>query len=225
MSLITFIRDLQKIPEAIPAPGAVIYNAVPARLLRKPESKLARIIAEEIRSGVIVDLGSGTGYLSIEIAKRAPSAIVCGIDLSRKMVEIARNHAAGIRNVRFEIGNAASLPFEDNSVDFIVSTGSLHHWKSPAKVFDECYRVLKEGKEGWIFDGCSDFHKDQADKLIPEYGFSRYKVLSIVLKFHSFSREEYRTKIKAILDRTKFKGCYHMELVDIWMKISIKKCG
>jgi len=34
-----------------------------------------------------------------------------------------------------------------------------------------------------------------------------------------------RVKIKAILDRTKFKGCYHMELVDIWMKISIKKCG
>ena len=65
MSLVTFIRDLQKIPEAIPAPGAIIYNAVPARLLQKPESKLAQIIVEEIKSGTIIDLGSGTGYLSI----------------------------------------------------------------------------------------------------------------------------------------------------------------
>lgn len=223
MSLRTFIRDLQKIPEGIPAPGAIVYNALAARLLRKPESKLAQIIAEEIKSGITVDLGSGTGYLSIEIAKGTPGVKVCGIDLSWKMVEIARNHAAGIENVRFEIGNAAKLSFENNSVDFIVSTGSLHHWKSPVKVFDECYRVLKDGKEGWIFDGCSDFAKDQADKLIHEYGFLRYKVLSIVLKFHGFSRQEYRTKIKAILDQTKFKGCYQMELVDLWMRITIKK--
>jgi len=65
------------------------------------------------------------------------------------MVEIARNHAVGIENIRFEIGNAADLPFEDNLLDFIVSTGSLHHWKSPVKVFDECYRVLRERKDGY----------------------------------------------------------------------------
>ena len=68
MSLTGFIRDLQKINEAIPAPGAVVYNALPARLLKKPEKKLAQIIVEKISKGTIVDLGSGTGYLSIEIA-------------------------------------------------------------------------------------------------------------------------------------------------------------
>jgi len=78
-------------------------------------------------------------------------------------------------------------------------------------------------KEGWIYDGCSDFAKGQADKLIREYGFFRYKALSIVLKFHGFSREEYRTKIKAILDQIKFRDCYQMELVDMWMKITVKK--
>ena len=147
-----------------------------------------------------MDLGSGTGYLAIEIAKAAPRTTVCGIDLSKKMVEIATRHSAGLVNVRFELGNAANLPFEDNSIDFIVSTGSFHHWKSPVKVFDECFRVLKIGKEGWIFDGCSDFPRDQDVKLISEYGFLRYKVLSIALKFHGFGRVEYQTKIKSILD-------------------------
>ena len=225
MSLITFIRDLQKIPEKIPAPGAVLYNAIPARLLHKPEYKLAQIIAEKIESGTIIDLGSGTGYLSIQIAKSSPNVMIYGIDLSKKMVEISRNHAAGIENVRFELGNATRLPFENNSVDFIVSTGSLHHWKYPVNVFDECYRVLKQGGEGWIFDGYADSPKDQADQFKGEFGFFRYKILSIVLKFHGFSGNEYRSKIKNILDQTRFKNHYQMEPIDMWMKIAIKKEG
>jgi len=223
MSLITFIRDLQRIPEKIPAPGAILYNAIPAKLLHKPEYKLAQIIAEKIAGGTIIDLGSGTGYLSIEIAKIAPDVKIYGIDLSRKMVDISRRHAKGIQNVRFELGNAAKLPFKNNSVDFVVSTGSLHHWKYPVKVFDECYRVLKQGGEGWIFDGYSDFPKDQAEQFKGEFGFFRYRVLSIVLRFHGFSGDEYRTKIKIILDQTKFKDCYQMEPMDMWMKIAIRK--
>ena len=223
MSLTEFIRDLQKIPEEIPAPCAIIYNALPSRLLKKPQKKLAQTITEQIKSGTIVDVGSGTGYLAIEIAKAAPSAKVWGIDLSKKMVEIARRHAAGLANVRFEHGNATNLPFAENSVDFIVSTGSLHHWKHPVKIFDECFRVLKNGKEGWIFDGCSDFPKKQDDNLISEHGFLHYKILRFILKFHGFSRCEYRTKVKSILDQSKFKDSYKMELTDMWMKIAVKK--
>jgi ubiquinone/menaquinone biosynthesis C-methylase UbiE len=71
-----------------------------------------------------------------------------GIDLSKKMVDISRSHAKGIENVRFELGNAIKLLFEVDLVDFVVSTGYLHHWKYPAKVFDECYRILKQVGEG-----------------------------------------------------------------------------
>jgi len=223
MSLITFIRDLQRLPERIPYPGAILYNAIPAKLLKKPEHHLAQIIAEKISSGTIVDLGSGTGYLSIEIAKIAPRVNVYGIDLSRKMIDISRRHAKGIQNVRFELGNASMLPFKNNSIDFVVSTGSLHHWRYPIKVFDECYRVLKQGGEGWVCDGYPDFLKDQAGQIKGEFGSFRYKVLSVVLRFHGFSRDEYRTRITGILDQTKFKGCYQMEPIDMWMKIAIKK--
>ncbi|HIH36400.1 MAG TPA: class I SAM-dependent methyltransferase [Methanocellales archaeon] len=223
MSLTEFIRDLQKIPEGIPAPGAILYNALPARFLKKPQKKLAQTITEQIENGTVVDVGSGTGYLAIEIAKAEPRSNVCGIDVSKKMVEIARRNAEGLANVRFEYGNATDIPFADDSVDFIVSTGSLHHWKRPIKIFDECFRVLKEGKEGWILDGCSDFSKNQANSLISEHGFLRYKALSIAVKLHGFSNEEYQAKIKSILDQTKFKDSYKMELNGIWMKITVKK--
>jgi ubiquinone/menaquinone biosynthesis C-methylase UbiE len=174
-------------------------------------------------SGTILDLGSGTGYLSIEIAKRSPGLQVYGIDLSRQMVKIARRHARGVDNARFVFGNADGLPFEDDSVDFIVSTGSLHHWKKPAKVFDECYRVLKIGKEAWIYDGCPDAHKGQAGRIRSEYGFLLYRIGAKVAGLHGFTREEYQTVIKGMLEQTAFKDNYQMALTDIWMKITLKK--
>lgn len=215
MSLTKFIRDVQKIHEAIPTPGAIFYNAIAAKILRKPERKIAEDIVEKIGSGSIVDLGSGTGYLSIEIAKRAPGLQVYGIDLSRQMVKITRGHARDVENAQFKFGNASSLPFEDNSIDFIVSTGSLHHWKKPAKVFDECYRVLKNGREAWIYDGCVDSTR--------QYGFPRSFILRKILEAHGFTLAEYKSEIKNILEQTRFKGNYRMTQGDVWMKITLRK--
>ncbi|MBA7635038.1 2-methoxy-6-polyprenyl-1,4-benzoquinol methylase [subsurface metagenome] len=221
MSLIKSMRDI--FPEAIPMPGAIIYNAIPAKILREPESILAREVVNRIESGNLVDLGSGTGYLAIEIAKLAPRLKVYGIDLSKAMVKIARRHARTTKNVQFEHCNVAELPFMDNSMDFIVSTGSLHHWRKPVKVLNECYRVLKNGKEAWIYDGCPDIPEDETSKIVERYGFLRSKILRGLTMLHGFRRQEYETKIKNILEQTKFKDNYKMEQTDMWMKIVVSK--
>jgi ubiquinone/menaquinone biosynthesis C-methylase UbiE len=225
MSLTRFIRDLQKRYEAIPTPGAIFYNATVARLLRKPEAKIASYVAENMRNGTILDLGSGTGYLSIEIAKSSPRLQVYGIDLGRQMVKIARRHAKGVDNARFVFGNAARLPFKDSSIDLVVSTGASHHWKTPRKVFDECYRVLKTGKEAWIYDGCPEVFKNRADrrKMSKKYGSLVGRLGYRISTLHGFSLEEYQTVIKDILEQTAFKDSYQMALTDIWMKITLTK--
>ena len=178
MSLTRFIKDVLRRPEAIPTPGAIFYNATVAKVLRRPETKIANDIVEKMGDGTILDLGSGTGYLSIEIAKRSPGLQVYGIDLSRQMVKIAGRHAKGVDNARFLFGNAAKLPFKDNSMDLVISTGASHHWKAPRMVFDECYRVLKAGKEAWIYDGCPEVFNNWADrrKVNAEYGFLVYRL-------------------------------------------------
>jgi len=225
MSLTRFIKDVLRSPEAIPTLGAIFYNATVAKVLRKPETKIASYIAEKMGNGTILDLGSGTGYLSIEIARRALNLQVYGIDLSRQMVKIARRHAKGVGNVRFVFGNAAKLPFKDNSIDLVVSTGASHHWKTPRMIFDECYRVLKPGKEAWIYDGCPEVFKTRADrkKMSEKYGFLVGRLGRGVSTLHGFSLEEYRTVIKDMLEQTAFKGSYQMALTDIWMKITLKK--
>jgi ubiquinone/menaquinone biosynthesis C-methylase UbiE len=223
MSLTRFIRDVQSRFEAIPAPGAVIYNVTAARILRRPERKIVDDVVAKMDGGIMLDLGSGTGYLSIAIAKRVPRLRVCGIDLSRQMVKIARVHAKGVENAQFELGNVADLPFGDDSIDFIVSTGALHHWSAPAKVFAECYRVLKNGREAWIYDPCPEALRDGVDEAKKEYGFWGYRLFTKITELHGFTREEYEGKIKVILDRSKFKDSYQMELTDIWMKTTLKK--
>ncbi len=225
MSLTRFIKDLLRKPESIPTPGAIFYNATVAKVLRKPETKIANDVVAKMGKGTILDLGSGTGYLSIEIARKAPGLQVCGIDLSRRMVKIARRHAKGVNNAQFVFGNAAKLPFKDNSIDLVVSTGASHHWKTPRLVFEECYRILKPGQEAWIYDGCPEVFANPADrrKAKKEYGFLIGRLGYRVSTLHGFTREEYETEIKGMLEQTAFKGNYQMALTDIWMKITLRK--
>lgn len=225
MSLTKFIKDLLRKPERIPTPGAIFYNATVAKVLRKPESKIADDVIAKIGKGTVLDLGSGTGYLAIEIARKAPGLQVYGVDLSRRMVEIARRHAKGVDNAQFVFGNVARLPFKDGSIDFVVSTGASHHWKTPRLVFEECHRVLKAGGEAWIYDGYPEVFRTPADrrKLNKEYGFLIGRLGYRVSTLHGFSREEYQTVITDMLEQTAFKGNYRMALTDIWMKITLKK--
>jgi len=225
MSLTRFVKNLLRRAEAIPTPGAIFYNATVAKVLRKPEAKIANDVVEKLRSGTILDLGSGTGYLSIEIARRASSVQVYGIDLSRRMVKIARRHARGVDNAQFVFGNAARLPFKDKSIDLVVSTAASHHWRTLRSVFDECYRVLRTGGEAWIYDGCPEVFSNPADRrrLNKEYGFLISRLGYRVSTLHGFTKEEYQTEIRGMLEQTAFKGNYVMALADIWMKITLRK--
>jgi len=225
MALTKFIKDLLRKPEAIPTPGAMLYGATVTMVLRKPEAKIASEIAEKVKGGIILDLGSGPGFLSTEIARKAPGSRVCGIDLGRQMVKIAARHARGIGNVQFVFGNASRLPFKDNSIDLAVSTGVFHHLKSPRLVFEECHRVLKAGGEAWIYDGYPEVFRTPADRknLGQEYGFFVRHLGSTVSAIHGFTREEYETDIKSMLEQTGFKDSYDMAPTDIWMKITLRK--
>jgi len=141
--------------ERIPAIFASIYEKASRMVIGRYYRGVAGEIVAELREGRLLDLGTGPGYLPIEIAKRAPLVTVVGIDLSRPLIRMARKNAgrAGVlQRVRFEVGNAARLRFEDDFFDMVISTGMLHMLRSPVKVLTECRRVLKPGGEVWIYD-------------------------------------------------------------------------
>ena len=112
-------------------------------------------IVTHIRQGSILDLGTGPGYLPIEIVKRAPDIHIRGVDLSRKLIRMARDNAqkAGlVSQLSFEVGNSSRLRFDDAVFDMVISTGMLHSLKKPVNVLTEIHRVLKPGADAWIYD-------------------------------------------------------------------------
>ncbi|MCM8827263.1 MAG: class I SAM-dependent methyltransferase [Candidatus Omnitrophica bacterium] len=130
------------------------------------------LLAEHIYSlsndleGLILDLGSGLGNLATEIAKRFTKSEVWGLDISKEMLLQAESLAKeeDLSNLKFKLMDVHKLDFSPNSVDLIVSHGSLHHWESPVEVFREIYRVLKPSRFAFIVD----LKRDAPKSLIEE---------------------------------------------------------
>jgi ubiquinone/menaquinone biosynthesis C-methylase UbiE len=136
-----------------------ITNFLPFKLLRrKVISKLKTFTPQ----GTLVDLGCGSGNLIVQIAQKLPSLNLIGLDIASEILEFAKKRAVEKKvaeRIEFKLGNAGKMPFEDNSIDFLVSTLSLHHWETPPEVFKEIYRVLKENGIFLIFDFRRDSRK------------------------------------------------------------------
>jgi len=57
------------------------------------------------------------------------------------------------------------MPFGDSTFDFVITSGSLHHWKKPSQVINEIYRVLKSECTALV----SDLRKDSPKEKIKEF--------------------------------------------------------
>ena len=98
------------------------------------------------RNPRILDAGCGTGLLTITLLKYLePGAQITAVDLSGSSLETARRAVAGTKittsKVSFVRANVLELPFDDDSFDFIVSSGALEYVPLE-KGFEELARVL-----------------------------------------------------------------------------------
>jgi len=141
--------------ERIPGVLASSYEKATKLAVESYYHQVAEEVVSVFNQGLLLDLGTGPGNLPVEIIKRAPEIQIVGIDLSRRLIRMARSRAQRTnlsKHMSFEVANAANLRFDDESFDMVISTGMLHSLKKPSKVLKEIYRVLKQGGEAWIFD-------------------------------------------------------------------------
>jgi len=163
--------------ERFSEPESATYAHVFAPILGRLYQRVADDVADElsthgrIRRPTIVDLGCGPGDLAVEISRRLHGARIVGLDLSPSMLLWASRHATTDGRLRFIVGDAASLPFDDASVDLVVSTLSLHHWSEPADAFAEIARVLKPDGIALIYDlGLLAFEPSEMAKIATAAG-------------------------------------------------------
>ena len=103
----------------------------------------------------VLDLGCGTGTLTVMIKKAHPSSEVLGIDGDPQVLEIARQKANDLdAAIQFDEGMAYKLPYPDNSFDRVLSSLVFHHLttKDKERTLSEIYRVLKPDGELHLAD-------------------------------------------------------------------------
>jgi ubiquinone/menaquinone biosynthesis C-methylase UbiE len=126
---------------------AASFNASPAM---RSEGSLGRLVdlVPAAAGERWLEGACGPGLVARALAPRVGEVV--GVDLTPTMIDLAREEAAhtGCANVRFLLGDVASLEFEDGSFDGAVTRFSLHHIPVPGRVVVELARVVKPG--GWV---------------------------------------------------------------------------
>ena len=116
---------------------------------------LAPIISSGITSGLVLEVGSGPGYLGLEWLKKTEGTTLKCLDIDESMIATARKHANqyGLSDrVEYVKADASQMPFEDEHFDAVFSNCSLHEWAHPEPILNEISRVLRSGGRYCIVD-------------------------------------------------------------------------
>ena len=103
----------------------------------------------------VLDVGCGTGDVTLLAKRRAQTGQVHGIDPAPEMIAVARKKAIRKHlDIDFRIGVIEALPFPDSSMDVVTSSLMMHHLPDDLKRrgLKEIYRVLKPGGRLMIAD-------------------------------------------------------------------------
>ena len=121
-----------------------------------PRLRKATIDQAMIKPGdSVLDVGCGTGEVTLAAKARARQGNVYGIDPAPEMISVARKKAARKRlEIDFRVGVIEALPFPDSSIDVVTSSLMMHHLPEDLKArgLAEIYRVLKPGGRLLIAD-------------------------------------------------------------------------
>ncbi len=105
---------------------------------------------------IVLDVAAGTGLAARALARSV--RVVLAIDATAAMLDVGRRHAAqeGLSNIVFQHGDAAALPFLDQSFDIVACRYALHHFETPASQLQEMTRCLRAGGYLALADLVSD---------------------------------------------------------------------
>ena len=182
------------------------------------------------RSIRIVDLGSGAGSLSLNLARLGYRFLV-GVDISSTMCRIARFNALKTgfySHLDFILGDVHSLPFRDGSIHCFVSTSTLHHIRKPYVLFREIMRTLDRGGSALIYEFSHDVNFKEAFRSVKILGMNPIFIpifVRLAPMLHGIPRREFEEGWLASILRLCCKDDYELQYNGIVTLIKLKSKG
>ena len=109
-------------------------------------------LACEFEATDILDLGTGTAQIPVELCRRHQTCRVMAVDASVNMLDLARYNidvAGMLERIQLQKANARTLEFADNMFDAVISNSIIHHIPEPIACLQEAVRVTRDG--GMLF--------------------------------------------------------------------------
>lgn len=183
------------------------YTSLTHKSLDEFKKLARRIDAQLVEGDRVLEVAPGPGFFAIELAKLGNYRIT-GLDISRTFVEIAGKNAkeAGV-DVDFRQGNAADMPFADETFDFLLCRAAFKNFTQPVRALEEMYRVLKPGGRALIIDLRKDAPKEAVDRAVDQMGLGPFNRFLTKLTFRSMllKRAYTRQTFEQFLLQTRFR--------------------
>ena len=133
------------------------YLEMQKKLGRFYLSGFLKLLAKQKKIGRFLEVGSGPGYQTAEVANKNREIAITAVEPSADMITVAKSYIQqqGVgHRVRFVQGSVEDIALIEDlgQFDLIYSTFSLHHWKDPVKVIHHLYRALNDTGVLLIYD-------------------------------------------------------------------------
>lgn len=113
--------------------------------------EIAKIVNPD-RGTSLLDVGCGWGLLLKELHNMGRELKLYGIDISPKMVRVAKLRLKNTNNIEILEGSADKLPYKNDSFEYITCILSFHHHPNSLQSLKEMFRVLKPGGKVFLLD-------------------------------------------------------------------------
>ena len=129
-------------------------------------------LAMDESPGDVLDLGTGTARIPVELCRRDEGTRVLAADFAPSMLDVAKINielAGFTERIRLDLLDGKSLDLDDDRFDSVISNSLIHHLPEPSRALSEAVRVVKPG--GWLFfrDLMRPESSADVDQLVRQY--------------------------------------------------------
>jgi SAM-dependent methyltransferase len=129
-------------------------------------------LAQDPPLGSVLDVGTGTALIPIELCRRKVGVSVYAIDLASSMLASARRNlerAGLVERVHLEKCDAKSTRLGDGAFDAVISNSLVHHVPDAARALREMHRLVRPGGVLFIRDLARPENVDQVRRIVDRY--------------------------------------------------------